>query len=298
MNILYLNFYQNKNRMKKLFICLSVGLIAASGFLASCEEDENFAAPTLTLSETEATASPGDEVAVTVTATTDGGFQKLVVTKFWDGVKQEEETFNSPLAAPYTYTVTDEDADHILTLNFTVTDNKGKSASKELIITVELTPVQLLLKYNWRLSEEIRKKTNSNDISDPYTDDVYRFNADGTYNKSIGQKADDFNDIWYNYCYYDLNEETMKLLMSRTGAFGEQVTDTLLVTVLDDTKLYADVTYYGLDIFDPSYDPAEEYEKRFVAVAKTSTFDPYKPGAADDTEGPAKMCADVTFEND
>jgi len=284
--------------MKKLLTYLSIGLIAASGCLSSCDEDEDFAAPTLSLSGNEATASPGEEVAVTVTMTTDGGFQKLVVTKLWDGVKQSEESFDAPLAAPYTYTVTDGDADHILTLNFTVTDNEGRTASSELIITVELTPLQLLLKYNWRLSEEIRKKTSQNDISDPYTDDVYRFNPDGTYNKSIGEKADNFNDIWFNYCYYDFNEETMKLLMSRTGAFGEEVTDTLRVTVIDDTKLYADVTYYGLDVFDPTYDPAEEYEKRFVAVAKTSTFDPYKPGAADDTEGPAKMCADVTFEND
>jgi hypothetical protein len=248
--------------MKKIFTYLSVALIAASGFLSSCNEDEDFAAPTLTLSETAATAAPGEEVAVTVTTATDAGFQKLVVTRLWDGVQQDEETFDTPLTTPYAYTVTDEDADHILTLNFTVTDNKGKTASSELIITVELTPVQLLLKYNWRLSEEIRKKTNANDISDPYTDDVYRFNADGTYNKSIGEKADDFNDIWYNYCYYDFNEQTMKLLMSRTGAFGEEVTDTLRVTVIDDTKLYADVTYYGLDVFDPSYDPAEEYSRR------------------------------------
>ena len=44
--------------------------------------------------------------------------------------------------------------------------------------------------------------------------------------------------------------------------------------------------------------PMKEYEKRFVAVAKTSNFDPYMPGATDDETGPAGMCADVTFEND
>ena len=284
--------------MKKLFTFLSVGLVAATGFLASCDDEEDFAAPTLSLSETYVTASPGDEVSVTVNTTTDAGFKNLVVKKLWDGVVQDEETFTSPLTTPYTYTVTDEDADHILSLNFTVTDNASKTASSDLVITVELTPLQLLQKYNWRLSEEIRKKTNENDITDAYTDDVYRFNEDGTYDKSIGEKADDFGDLWYNYCYYDLNEESMRLLMSRTGAFGEEVTDTLNITVIDDTKFHADVTYYGLDQFDPNYDPAEEYEKRFVAVAKTDTFDPYAPGATDDEEGPAKMCADVTFEND
>ncbi|MGC1243890.1 MAG: hypothetical protein WA874_20015 [Chryseosolibacter sp.] len=283
---------------RSLFTYLSVGIMAGTAFLISCKDDEDFAAPTLTLSETAATASPGDEVSVTVTTTTDAGFKNLVVKKLWDGVSQEEETFTAPLTAPYTYTVTDADADHILVLNFTVTDNKGTTASSELVVTVELTPRQLLLKYNWRLSEEIRKKTNQNDISDVYTDDVYRFNDDGTYDKSIGAKVDDFGDIWYNYCYYDLNDNTLKLLMSRTGAFGEKVTDTLNIKVIDDTKLHADVTYYGLDQFDPAYDPAEDYEKRFVAVAKTSAFDPYKAGAADDETGPAGYCEDVTFEND
>ena len=277
---------------------MSAGILAMAGFMSSCDGDEEtFDAPTITLSETAVTASPGEDVTVNITSTTDGGFKNLVVKKLWDGTVQEEETFTT-LPPSFTYTVIDEDADHIVTLNFTVTDNKGKTASKDLVVTVELTPLQVLLKYNWKLTEEIRKKTGENDISDAYTDDVYRFNADGTYNKSIGEKADDFNDLWYNYCYYDLNETTMRLLMSKTGAFAEQVTDTLDIKLLDDTKLHADVTYYGLDVFDETYDPVEEYEKRFISVAKTSTFDPYKPGAADDASGPANMCAEVEFEND
>ena len=277
---------------------MSAGILAMAAFLSSCDGDEeSFDAPTLSLSETAITASPGEEVTVDIDAATDGGFKNLVVKKLWDGTAQDEETFTT-LPSEYSYTVTEEDADHILTLNFTVTDNQGKTASKDVVITVELTPRQILLKYNWKLTEEIRKKTNENDIADAYTDDVYRFNADGTYNKSIGEKKDDFNDIWYNYCYYDLNENTMRLLMSRTGAFAEEVTDTLDITILDETKLHADVTYYGLDVFDETYDPVEEYEKRLVAVPKVGTFDPYLPGATDDATGPANMCAEVEFEND
>jgi hypothetical protein len=285
--------------MKKFLLTfLSLGIIAGAGFLGSCSDDEDFAEPTISLSTTAVTASPGDEVSITVNTVTDAGFKNLVVKKLWDGASQSEETFTTALTAPYVYTVTDEDADHIVTLNFTVTDNKGKTASKETVITVELTPLQILLKYNWQLSEEIRKKTSTNDINDVYTDDVYRFNADGTYNKSIGAKVDDFSDLWYNYCYYDLNETTLRLLMSRTGAFAEEVTDTLDITVIDETKLNADVTYYDLDVFDPTYDKVEYYEKRFVAVPKVSSFDPYQNGPSDDTAGPAGFCADVVFEND
>lgn len=284
--------------MKRYFLtAFSLILLACAVVLSACSDDESFDAPKIELSETNVTASSGEEVTIDVTTTTDGGFKNLVVTKLWDGVVKNTETFTSAITS-YTYTVVDEDADHVVTINFKLTDNKGKMAEKELVIAIELTPMQILLKYNWRLSEEFRKKTNTNDIDDVYTDDVYRFNADGTYNKSIGAKVDDFGDIWFNYCYYNLNPNTLRLLMSRTGAFGEKVTDTLNIVLINETKLNADVKYYDLDVFDPTYDKVEAYQKRFVAVAKTSSFDPYKAGATDDTTGPAGYCEDVEFDND
>jgi hypothetical protein len=290
--------------MKKfLLISMSAGILAMAAFLSSCDGDEDsFDAPTLSLSQTEITASPGEEVTVDIDASTDGGFKDLVVKKMWDDATQDEETFTT-LPANYSYTVTEEDAEHVLKLNFTVTDNQGKTASKDLVITVELTPTQILLKYDWKLTEEIRKKTNENDIADAYTDDVYRFNADGTYQKSIGEKNDGFNDLVHNYCFYDLNENTnentMRLLMSSYDGWNlVDKTDTLTIVLLDDTEMHADVTYYDLDQLDPTYDPVEEYQKRFVAVAKGSNFDPYLAGSEDDETGPVDHCTEVVFEND
>jgi hypothetical protein len=286
---------------KFLLKCLSLGVIAGVSLIASCsDDDEDFDAPTINLSITEITAAPGDDVSVTVTTTTDAGFQSLVVKKLWEGVAQDDETLTTAPTTPIVYTVTEEDADHVVTLNFTVTDQKGKTAEKELVITVELTPRQLLLKYNWNLSQELWKdNSNSNEISDVYNDDVYRFNDDGTYDKSIGAKVDDFSDVWFKHCYYDLNDNTLKLLMSRTGAFLDEVTDTLRITSISETEMRADVTYYDLDQLDEKYDAVEEFTKVFVAVPKSSTFDPYGAGAADDAEGPWEGdCADVIFEND
>lgn len=298
MNILYLvNKLKPQYMKNRIFTSLFLlGVFAGAWILVSCEDD-TFNDPTISLSSTAETASSGDVVTVDVTAVTDAELESFVVTKLWDGTSQNVETMTT-IPTSYSYTVVDADAEHVVTINFTVTDKQGKSASVDLVITIKLTPRQLLLKYNWKLSEEIRVKTGTNDISDVYTDDVYRFNADGTYNKSIGEKVDDFGDIWYNYCYYDLNDNTLKLLMSRTGAFAEEVTDTLRITVIDDTKLYANVNYIGLEVFDPNYDHVEKFEKRLVAVAKTNSFDPYLPGSTDDATGPANMCADVTFEND
>ncbi|HNT50063.1 MAG TPA: hypothetical protein PLM56_04215 [Cyclobacteriaceae bacterium] len=283
--------------MKKILLtCLSAMLVAGSGLFVSCDE-ETFALPEIELSTTAVTASPGEDVSVVVTINADAGFKNLTVTKFWDGVKESEEVLTTVPSSAYVYHVTDEDADHITTINFTVTDSKNKTASIELVITVELTPLQVLLKYNWRLDQEIWIKTGTNEITDAYTDDVYRFNANGTYDKSIGAKVDDFSDIWFNYCYYDLNQNTLRLLMSKTGAFGEEVTDTLNITVIDSDKIYANIRYHGLDVFDPKYSAMENFQKRFVAVAKTANFDPYQAGA-DDNGGPAGMCAEVEFDND
>jgi hypothetical protein len=275
----------------KIFSTLALAVvIAGAGFLSSCGEDEVvYADPTISLSETITTAAPGEEISVTVTATTDAEFTSVVITKLWDGALKETETINAlPDPFTYSYTVLEEDADHILSFNFLLTDAEGKTASVDWIVTVELTPMQLLLKYDWNLSDEIRKKTSTSDINQVYKDDIYRFNEDGTYAKSNGGTADDFGDSWYNYCYYSFNEETLLLLMSRTGAFGEDEVDTLNVTTIDESQIIADVTYKGLNELDEKYDAVEEYEKKFAAVAKTSSFDPYGTGADDDA-GPANM---------
>ncbi|MEQ9405935.1 MAG: hypothetical protein RIM99_20255 [Cyclobacteriaceae bacterium] len=285
----------------KIFSTLALAvLLGGAGFLSSCGDDDvTFADPTIELSENATTASPGEEISVTVTATTDATFESIVVTKLWDGNSQGTLTIDELPEEPftYTYTVLDEDADHILSFNFLITDSQDKTASVDWVVTVELTPMQLLVKYDWNLSDEIRQKTSASDIADVYKDDVYRFNTDGTYAKSNGGTADDFNDGWYNYCFYDLNETTLRLLMSRTGAFGEDEVDTLNITVISDTQILADVTYYDLDQLDATYDPVEEYEKQFSAVAKTESFDPYGTGADDDA-GPANMdCIEQTFDN-
>lgn len=286
-----------------LHACLSVGVFTAVAFLASCSDDEGTEKPDISLSETSVTASSGDEVTVTLDISTDAGFESLVVTKLWDGQSQNVETFDTPQSS-YTYTVVDDDADHVLTLNFTVTDSKGRTAQQELVITIELSARQILLKYDWRHNEEIREKTSENEIQDYYTDDVYRFNADGTWQKSIGSKSDGWGDELSTYCYYNLNNNTLRLLLSQTTYDSKtwaKITyvDTLDVTQIDETKLYADVKLYGLDELDATYDPVEVYERRFVAVARASSFDPYKPGSSDDTTGPKPedSCEDI-FDND
>ncbi|HQU54074.1 MAG TPA: hypothetical protein PK643_13680, partial [Saprospiraceae bacterium] len=74
--------------------CALIGLF----LVASCKKEENFADPTITLSQTMATASPGNEVTTAVTITADPEAKSLVVTKLWDGSAQGSQNV-SPLTS-------------------------------------------------------------------------------------------------------------------------------------------------------------------------------------------------------
>ena len=290
-------------KRKNFSTLVLIGLLACVGIVMSCGDDDDAPGlPGLELTEILSTGMAGDVVSITVSVTTDAAFESLVVTKLYDGVAQGTQTFEELAENEFTYqyTIIEDDADQILSFNFLLTDAIGQEVSRDWVITVELTAMQLLLKYDWRLNDEIRQLTNMSDINSVYSDDVYRFNEDGTYHKNNGGTLDDFNDSWFNYCFYDLDNTTLVLQMSRTGAFGEDEVDVLNITTIDDTQLLADVTYLGLDEFNTGneevpYESSEEYEKQFVAVAKTGDFDPYGPGAEDDA-GPANMdCIEQDF---
>ncbi len=278
-------------------------LIVAAGFLflTSCKNGDNKPElPTISLAQESIQSKAGESITVSVTYTTPEGFDRLEVAKKLDGKVKDTKTMKEAGSGSYNfgYDILVDDSDGILSFTFTIFDQAEASASKDLVVEVELTKKQLLNKYDWLLSTEIRKKTGENDITDAYTDDVYRFHDDGSYDKSIGEKADDFGDAWFNYCYWNLDDQDV-LIMTKTGAFGEDVRDTLYITTLNADELKADVTYYGLDDFNTGeeatpYEPEEEYTKVFSAQPKGANFDPYGPGS-DDDDGPAGTCNEVTF---
>jgi len=280
-------------------LALLLAIVVAVPTFQSCDDDDDSNPPTIALSDELINAKAGEEISVNVTVVAEAGLDKVIVTALHDGVAFGTSQEFTDLTFTFTYTVSEEDVDPILTFNFTAIDNDGQEISKELVVDVELTMKQLLLKYNWKLTEEIRELTSKNEIADVYTDDVYRFNADGTYDKSIGAKVDDFSDLWFNYCYWNLDETEARLILSRTGAFLENASDTIMITSIDATELRGDVIYYGLDVFNTGtetvpYEAVENFEKVFFSVAKSDDFDPYQVGADDDA-GPAGVCNDVTW---
>lgn len=288
--------------MSKNFItCIIPSLFIAFYLFISCSDDDP-TPPTISLDVTTIDVVAVETNAVTVTYSAETASSTIVVTKYLDDTPSESENFtktenNGSFNFEFAVSVDDSDSG-IVKYNFTITDGNGLTAQTELVVNVQLTMTQILLKYDWLLTDEIRVKTGESDISDVYTDDVYRFNEDGTYQKSIGVKVDDFSDIWYKHCTWNLNEETGVLKMHRTGAFGGDVYDEMTITSLTKEALEADIVYEGLDQFDPSYDPIEDYIKKMSAQAKGSSFDPYGVGPDDDVEGPSTTpCNQSDFVN-
>lgn len=275
---------------------MAVLLFTSAIFVSSCKKEDP---PSITLSQELISVNAGETISVTVSVDAPAGLDKVVVTQLHDGtaVGNPQEFTTAPF--DFTYTVTEDDVDPILSFNFKAIDTEEQEGEKELVVDVALTMTQLLLKYDWQLTSEVRELTGENDISETYTDDIYRFHADGSYDKSIGAMVDDFSDLWFNYCYWNLDEANSTLYLSRTGAFLEDVRDTIQITTLDHSLLEGTVVYYGLDVFNTGeevvpYEAVENYIKGFSAVAKSENFDPYQAGADDDA-GPAGVCNEIEW---
>ncbi len=285
---------------KNVFSKVILSLFFVSLITISCSSDDDPNSPSITLSQTSIDVIAEESNSVTVSYSTDVlAGSTITTTKLLDGVPsgtpETTPISSSSGSFAYQFIVTVEDSDSgIVKFNFTITDGDGQTSQTELVVNVELTKRQLLLKYDWLLTDEIRVATGLSDINPVYTDDVYRFHEDGTYQKSIGAMADTFSDIWYKHCEWDFDEDTGVLKMHRTGAFGSDVYDVMTITMIDNTAFEADITYEGLDAFDPSYDPIEEYVKKMSAQARGNSFDPYMPGPDDDVEGPSPTPCNVS----
>jgi len=289
----------NKNSLPKVILSMFLtGL-----FLLSCSSDDDPAAPTISLSESNMDVIAEVNYSVDVSYTADATPSSISVTKYVDGVAMGTPNTLPATASegtfPFSFMVDVDDSDAgIVKYNFTILDNDGQAAQTELVLNIELTKMQLLLKYDWLLTDEIRLKTGESDINPVYKDDVYRFNADGTYQKSIGALADDFSDAWYKHCEWDFDEVTGVLKLHRTGAFTDETYDVMTITEIDKNEFKANITYLNLDVFDPTYDPSEDYVKVMATQAKGNSFDPYLPGPDDDIEGPSTTPCNVSdFEN-
>jgi len=290
----------NKTFKMKSIIRVALVLVSMGLVLQSCEEE--FAAPSVTLDNTDISAKAGEEITIIATVTAPAGFSKLTVQKFWDDTEEgspSEVTDLTDGKYSFFYTVTEDDVEPILKFRFTAIDNDGQASTPvEAVVDVELTWSQILVKYDWAHTGYIRKKTSTNDISTANADDVYRFNADGSFELSMGTEYDGYEDF-HHYCYWKIDETAGTLTLSWSDlndtwtAYDKHVEETYTIATITQDKIEGDITIEGLDAIDPDYDASEDFTKVWSAQAKSSNFDPYKPGPDDDAGRDGAVCQDI-----
>ncbi|MEB3323685.1 MAG: hypothetical protein VKI81_12755, partial [Synechococcaceae cyanobacterium] len=185
-------------RTKNLLLtALSLFVIAALIFIASCNEDEEPAvAPSLSISPATFTGAPGETVNATVSGDLDGNFVSMTITKYngttvdtdWETNGSMEVT--SGLPYNFSFTLGPEGLDGTaVRFGFQVTDDNQLTGTTNLIITTEATRTQLLTFFDWQYHSLLYQDTPdtwAEGIAECEKDNILTFNPDGTMEYDFG----------------------------------------------------------------------------------------------------------------
>jgi hypothetical protein len=267
---------------KSLIITLCLGIILT----VSCKKDEE-KVPSVNLSQNSLQIKTGETVQVTVNVVNMEELGKVVITKKGDGASLgTSEVLPSAITGnsfTFNYDVVAGDADYT-TVVFTFTPyNKGLTAvtseETDLVLTIELGPRDLLLKYDWLyLSEDITPSfPNVNSLSEKRRDDLYRYNEDKSWEVDFGALNDDF-DGWSGYCSWKLDDTDQDNMVLYRNTFGIFTPDVTVTDTFKIKKLTADELWYewhvDLTAFGGTAD--ETVLSKFSAQPKSNDFTPYR----------------------
>lgn len=257
---------------KKFNYLFFAGLLATSVFsLASCDKDDDSKpAPTITLSDNDFTGKIGETATVTATIVAPEGLKSLTITKYLGTTVDATYGTNGSKTVTHeshteTYELNEEGLDTPVRFKFEATDNKDQVSSADFIITTEASVSYLLTKYNWQWKSKLGKCLDSDpeseQILDCEKDNVYSFNADGTYTLDYGA----ITGMGGGTCDFDgfrvpttwsLNAEETQLTILAVNAFDPNDVQTEVYNITDasNTSMKStqtiDLTVFGCVIWD------------------------------------------------
>lgn len=222
-------------KFKKFLFPIFAGLLATAALTTtSCNKDDDaVAAPTITLSDTQFSGKTGETATVTATVVAPGGLESLTITKYLGTTVDASYGTNGSktfthLSHTETYELNEEGLNTPVRFNFVAEDEKGQTASADFIITTEASTEYLLTNFNWQWKSKRGKCLDSEpeteQILDCEKDNVYSFNADGTYTLDYGAITGtgggtcDF-DGFRVPTTWSLNAEQTQLTIQSAGAF-------------------------------------------------------------------------------
>lgn len=176
--------------MKRILSPLFVFLLLI--LIASCSDDEKTNTSLLNLDKTKASVQIGDVFNVTISFENKDNFKTVKVVKAIGGkvVADYDRVIDvSTISNPYKFEENVVNGDEAATVvySFYGLDTSGKQLdAMDLVLNVDLAYEPLLLKYDWSLISQLIAGYEF--AEEPQKDDVYRFNADKSWQLDWGTK--------------------------------------------------------------------------------------------------------------
>lgn len=259
-------------KFKNFLFPILAGLLITSVFsISSCKKDDDAKpAPTVTVSAATFTGKIGETATVTVTVVAPEGLVSLKTTKY-KGTDVDAsfgtggtET-STELTHTHTYVLSAEGLTTPIRFNFTAEDEKGQTGSADFIITTEPSNTYLLTTFNWKWKSKVGKifaaDPESEQILPCEEDNIYSFNADGTYSLDYGAVTGtgggtcDF-DGFRAPTTWSLNAEETSLTILSVNVFDPADIQTEVYNITEGTTASmkstqtVDLTAFGGIIYD------------------------------------------------
>ena len=266
-----------------MFIPFVLGIMLS--VIIACN-DESGSGTALTLSSYEGKVKIGDMASVQISLSDPESFSKIVVKKSISGKEvvdykkrvECKKTLNSLILSKKKSLQGDETGVVVYSFYGMNANNLLVDAS-DLVLTVDLAEVPLLLKYDWKLVQQI---IQGEDWATPdLKDDVYRFNPDltlewdwGTVFSAIGLEK--LNAC----CSWDVDQAGAKveyLYMVKYSVFNtaSPMITKYKVVQLADRKMILE-SHQNLAGLGPDFSTDEVVMETYEPVSKTDDFTPYR----------------------
>ena len=259
-------------KFKSFSLMLIAGLLATSAItFSSCKKDDDpKPAPTVTLSATSFAGKTGETATVAATVVAQEGLKELRITKYLGTTVDASFGTNgtetvTTLTHSHSYLLNEEGLTTPVRFNFTAEDNEGQTGTADFIITTEASASYLLTNFDWQWKSKVGKvfeaDPESEQILDCEKDNVYSFNADGSYTLDYGALTGsgggtcDF-DGFRAPTTWSLNAEETTLTIMAVNVFDptDIQTEVYNITDANTTSIKStqtvDLTVFGGIIYD------------------------------------------------
>jgi hypothetical protein len=251
---------------KLIIMTMSMLFMASMALMTGCKKEDE--APVVALTTTDFSGEVGETATTTATVTAEGGLKTFRITKFIGTTVDNSYGTNGTLTVTgnshtLSYVLSPEGVQNPVRFKFEAEDNNGKTGSKDFVIIVEPTIDAVLLAFDWRLDSKVGKElaaeaSESEKVKPCEKDNVYSFNADGTYTIDLGALTGtgggtcDFDGLNVPTTW-TLNNDNTELTLKTANVFtGAETVEVFDITSFGLTEIKAK-TFVDLSVFGPDF---------------------------------------------